>query len=307
MLDSSMLSINFETPEASDKPETVSFSFFKTGQKKAFYETSFKYTMNTKDSHPFSISRIPVSLLSGTYFLRISGMDEHRKLLYSSAVTKIIVKNGCISPAAITLHKKQYARLFACFSGDNLPESEVSFDLFQKTEENYFYLDTVSSSGFTKKFSDLYTADLSFSCLLPLETYLFQPTEAHFRSSSFLIAKISSENLYPTEDAALSASPFLQCSCIYTKNEKTEYPSDFSDHKIHILPEIDILITKEQIRTDSSYPNSVIAIYKKDGTPISTTLSPKLDKNTVFKESPDTIIDIYTNHELLMTNQSSYQ
>ena len=320
-LDTSMLSISLESLKIANELKALSFSLFEPGQKKAVYENSFTIA-NERNTNPemtlghhvikentqlFSISRIPVSLSSGIYFLRISGLDENGESLYSSAVTEIQVKDNCISPVTIKLFQKSYSRLFAYYSGDKLPELKISFDLYQKAGENYFYFDTVSSSAFKENLPDLYTADLFLSCLLPQETYLFLPGEALFRPASFLILDISSEDLHPTENAALTAPPFSKCACTYTKYGQIEMPPDFSEDSVHIFTGTDIHLTREQIRTEPSYPNSVIALYKKDGTLISTTLSPKLDRNTVLKESSDTIIDIYTNHELLLTNQSSYQ
>lgn len=308
LLDASKLTINFESPEYSEKISTFSFSFYEAGQKKPIFD------MNGTPISMFSSPEFPVSFSDGTYYLKISALDKNGEILYFSPITEIKIKNSQILPVKINLRKKTYSRLLAYFSGENFSghsENRVSFELYQKTGNNYFYLTTVSSSDFKQTISDLYTADFSLSCLLPSHTYLFLPENKPLRPSTFFTTEISADHLYPTEAFALMSPPFSKCSCIFqtaaSESADIPVPDDFFSDNIRIYSQKELEISKEQIRTEPSYLNSVIALYKKDGTFISTTLSAKLDKNTVFSKKTDMIIDIYTNHELLLTNQSSYQ
>lgn len=306
-LDTSGLMIDLESPEYSDKISTLSFSFYEPGEKNPVYEISSTPILM------FSTSEIPVSFSDGIYFLKISALDKTNEILYFSPVTEIQVKNSQILPVKIKLQKKSYARLLAYFSGDHFPETsnkKVSFDLYQKTGNHYFYLTTVSSSDFKQTISDLYTADFSLSCLLPSQTYLFLPELKPLRPSTFFTAEVSSDHLYPAEVFALLSPPFAKCSCIcqtIPSGVEISVPEDFFAEPTSLTASTSLTISKEQVRTEPSYLNSVVVLYKKDGTFISTTLSTKLDKNTVFSKKSDMIIDIYTNHELLLTNQSSYR
>lgn len=69
-------------------------------------------------------------------------------------------------------------------------------------------------------------------------------------------------------------------------------------------------ISQHLVRTSHAYPNSVIAIYKPNGTFLTSTLTTSptdniaANKNNFSKQS---IIDIYTNKRILITNQNSYK
>lgn len=303
-LNASNLMIDLESPEFTDQISVLSFSFFEAGEKKAIYE--FRSTPMSR----FQTSEFPISFSDGIYYLKISAFDKNGNLLCFSPIQKIEVKESQISQVHFHLLKKSYSRLLAYFSNENFPkntEKKVSFEVYQKTDGNYFYLDTVSSSNFKQTISDLYTADFSLSFLLPSQTYLFLPEQKNFRPSSFLNIEMSKEHVYPTESFALLSPPFSKCACIYSDTKEISVPEDFLSSTFTLPIQTGLEISKEQIRTESSYLNSVVALYKKDGTFISTSLSQKLDKNTVFSKKADMIIDIYTNHEILLTNQSSYR
>lgn len=311
LLNTSNVSVRWEASDFGEILETLTFSFFKSNEKKAFYKSLQTLEKNAEKNHSdpgtFSVQTIPVSLADGTYYLRITGQNKAGKTIISSPVSRITIENSSISPITIFLQKNAYCRLLAYYSGENLSSLSISLDIYQKTEGHYFFMKTVTSAAFAKSLSDLFTADLSISSLLAGQTYLFLSHDEKLHLSSYIICDITADNLYQKEEDALSSPPFLQCPCTCSISSTNQMPEGFSQEKIRINSKTNISITKEMVRSASSYPNTVIAMYEKNGTFISTSLLPKLDKNTAFAQNTSAIIDIYTNKELMITNQEAYR
>lgn len=281
--------------------ESFSLSVYQPFQKTPVIQTSF--------SPPES--SLPIYLADGTYYFLLRGTSENEA--FSSDFVKITVKNSMIQPVTIPVKKIFYSRILLYYSaqsaGTMLSPGEIlsgiSLKLYRRIDDSLFYIDTISPESFSETSADLFTAPLVCSGLFSAKEYLLLPERADISISPDSITPAVSD-LYPTKEEALAAPPLANCSCIFSAVPDSVLPAERNPETEIILPETDIRISQSLIRTADSYPNSVIAMYQKNGTFLSTSLLPGIKSQTNLSEDSGMITDIYTNRELLQTNQKSY-
>ena len=193
---------------------------------------------------------------------------------------------------------------------DNLL-SDCSFQLYQKCDCYYFFINTFNIKTSTKKSNNNYTtATILLSHLLPEQNYLLLPTDNRFSLKETALFFTTENNTYlKKNEAEYSTSPITKIQCILTDNyEHSDIEKDFSSNTISIAYHTIHIISQDFIRSSKSYPNCVMALYQKDGSLLSLHLTlPATDLKTIYSSNKtNSIIDIYTNKEILITNQDSY-
>lgn len=300
------LTLNYENPLS--HCHAITLYFYHPEHQSSFYQYTVDNRFFQIENNKITISSyLPITLPDNTYFLSVNALTEDGMILAKSSVLPVTIQNSCLSSGTISLYRPRYAR--ALIYGDfteHFPY-KVSFQLYQKYENNYFFIDTFSTTPFTKNVNDFITADLLFSNLLPYQNYFLLPASEDISSKELLSFSATFQNTFLSkENANYSNTPLLQIHCIATNHANSDFLEDFSSNSIKIKYHTSHTISKDFIRSSQNYPNSVIAVYLKNGKLLTTTLTiPPADNQKVIQTTTSNIIDIYTNKEILITNQDS--
>lgn len=329
------LSLSCETPPSLCR--SLLLQFFCPEQKKTFYQYSIEkeYFKIMENQIVISSHILPVTFPDDTYYLSMRAQSEEKKTLAESSIVICQITNSVISLHSITLQKPHYARILVYGAFKNNPSYRASFQLFQKKDEYYFEIGTFSSQSFSKAENEYAISDLYLTNLLPNQSYVLVPLFDSVIAKNFISFTATKENTCQTKENAIhSLTPLTQIDCSLVKeknngfyklpqeislnvttefnktNTKKEFygnalPDNFYSDTFFVSYTSCHTISQEFVRSTSSYPNCVIAIYKSDGTLLSTTFSaPPADKINI---SNSFIMDIYTNKEILITNQDFYK
>jgi len=297
------LTLNYEN--SLSHCHAVSLSFYYPNKQSSFCQ----YTI---DNRFFQIvnnkievtSYLPIALPDNTYFLSVDTLTEDGMILAKSPVIPVTIQNACLSLQTIFLYRPRYARalVFGDFT-EQFPY-KASFHLFQKYNENYFQIGSYSTTPFTKNANNFITANLLLSNLLPGQSYFLLSSDEDISTKESLFFSTTFENTFLSkENANYSNTPLLQIHFI-PGNGNSDFPEDFYSGKINIRYHNSHNISEDFIRSSQNYPNSVTAVYLKNGKLLTTTLTtPPTDNKKVILAAASNIIDIYTNKEILITNQ----
>ena len=294
---------------------TLSLYFYHPEHRKSFYQYTISKEQFTQNKGNITLSsNLPLSIPDGTYYLSVEALSEGNTTLEASAIFPIIIQNSILSLTntnSISLNPTRFARILAYSDSiDNLL-SDCSFQLYQKCDCYYFFINTFNIKTSTKKSNNNYTtATILLSHLLPEQNYLLLPTDNRFSLKETALFFTTENNTYLTKnEAEYSTSPITKIQCILTDNyEHSDIEKDFSSNTISIAYHTIHIISQDFIRSSKSYPNCVMALYQKDGSLLSLHLTlPATDLKTIYSSNKtNSIIDIYTNKEILITNQDSY-
>lgn len=322
------LSIISDTPPSLYR--SLLFQFFHPDDKKAFYQypvekEHFKMTGNKILS---SSLLLPISLPEDTYYLKIQALSEESNILSQSDFVICYISNSTAFLEPITLQKAGYARLLVYGNREYSLSSKASFELYQKYDGYYFYIGNYFTDIFTKKDKEFSVSSLYLNNLFPNSDYLLVPLSGNIAAKEYLSFHSTNQSIFPAKEyAEHSLTPLATIYCIKTDlgintgnnsdglhhTDDTcllSVPNDFYKDTITISYKDTYKISQHLVRTSHAYPNSVIAIYKPNGTFLTSTLTTSptdniaANKNNFSKQS---IIDIYTNKRILITNQNSYK
>lgn len=301
------LSLSCEKNISSFSCDTVSLRLFHPKDKNPIYQYQIDYHSFQKKENEFFLSslQLPVSLFDGKYYIQMQIFTKEKELLFETPVSSVTIQNASIKTIRLTLKPLRFVRILAYANLKNNTPEMTSFQLYQKSDESFFLIDTFSTDFFTSKDNTVFTAKLLLSRLIENETYLLVPVTDNIMAKEELVFTATSENTFSTKkEAVYSLLPLAKIFC----EQKTNF-SNSSKQVIIMTYSVFHNITPDFIRSSKSYPNCVLAFYRTDGTLLTATLTNKITKNTIpphFSDNKSSIIDIYTNNEVLITNQSSY-
>lgn len=284
----------------------ITLHFYHPEKHSAFYQyTVDKRFFQIEDNKITITVHLPVTLPDDTYFLSVDTLTEDGMLLAKSPVFPITIQNSCLSSKSVSLYRPRYARALVYRDFMEYFPYKVSFHLYQKCNGNYFFIDTYSTTPFTKNENNFITANLLFSNLLPEQNYFLLPVPEDVSAKELLFFSTTLQNTFLSkENANYSNTPLLQIHCITKNHANSDFPEDFNSDNIKIRYHTLHNISEDFIRSSQSYPNSVTAVYLKNGNLLTTTLTvPPADNQKIIQASTSNIIDIYTNKEILITNQ----
>lgn len=293
--------------------DSLSLRFFHPNEKESFfqYQLSRDFFQSKEKELFISSLELPVSLLNGTCYLQIQAYSEEHTILGESPVFPVSIENGILLSEKVSLQASRFARILCYGTFEIKTPITASFYLYQKWDTHYFLIDTFSSDFFTGNKENLSTAKLLLSHLLDNQSYFLVSGSGDIISNNTLSFTATSQNTFSNKKEALySLTPLAQILC--TPSAASSMPDNsFSDEIITFSWNFFHEITSDFVRTCATYPNCVLAFYQKDGTLLTTTLtSPPAQISSSFPiSSSDTkasVIDIYTNKEILITNQDSY-
>jgi hypothetical protein len=303
------LSLPCEADTLSSNDTSLSLRFFSKKQREAFFEyqiTDGSFQMKA-DNLFLPYLELPISLFDDTYYLQIQAYNNENTLLAESCIVPVSIAQSCLSCQTIYLQKPHFARILAYGSLQSRQPQMVSFSLYQKADDNYFLVDSVSTDLFTPDETYFFTSQLLLSHLCVNQNYLFVSTEKDIAIKKPLLFTANQENIFLTKkEALLSPVPLAQIACgsQLSCNLTDYFPSE---RTISFSYPVSHEITTDFVRAHAGYLNCVIAFYHSDGTLITTTLTSKPSQNHLPSLKKSSIIDIYTNKEILTTNQDSYQ
>ena len=285
------------------------------------------------------------TLPDGNFLVSLSAFDSENTLLAESGLQSCYLENGCLyvnsdSPSlssittelksqkeksVISLQTPHYIRILLYTDNLTIPDNRISasFHIYQKKDSQYYFLESFDSDKFSGNPYAAKTANLTVSGIFPKENYLIVPASSSPMSSNCHTIQSADFITYSNKkDALASANPFFQIYCCPSDSISSPiYPDDFynDSHTSDTYAELRNIsiqnysnITQSLIRSSNTYPNSVVAFYQQDGNLIASSLLPRpahISDVTEPDSSPvkSSVIDIYTNGELLITNQPSYR
>ena len=301
------LSLSCERDISSFSCDTVSLLLFHPEDKNPIYQYQIDYHSFQKKENEFFLSslQLPVSLFDGKYYIQMQIFSKEKELLFETPISSVTIQNASLKTVKLTLKPLRFVRILVYANLENNTPEITSFQLYQKSDDFYFLIDTFSTDFFTSKDNTVFTAKLLLSRLIENETYLLVPVTDNIMAKEELIFTAKSENTFSTKkEAAYSLLPLAQIFC-----EQKDNISNSSKQTVIMDYSVFHDITPDFIRSSESYPNCILAFYRTDGTLLTATLTNKITKNTIpsdFFDNKSSIIDIYTNKEVLITNQSSY-
>lgn len=338
------LSVKWNSSDSPADCHKVSLSLYHQTQKKPVFQRLLlanEFSMGTMQKSQNTILTILAesaypTLPDGDFLISLSAFNSENTLLAESGLLPCYLENGCLyissgssSPAekneeqkpekeklVIPLQTPRSIRILLYTDSLDIPDSRISasFHIYQKKDGQYYFLKSFDSGKFSGNPYAEKTASLIVSGIFPGENYLIVPASSSPMSSSC-------HTIQPDNSPA-SANPFFQIYC-YPSNSMSAptYPDDFynDSHINDIYKDVRKIpiqsfcsITQSLIRASNTYPNSVVAFYQADGSLIASSLLPRPAHISDVAE-PDSspvkssVIDIYTNGELLITNQPSYR
>lgn len=281
------------------------------------------------------------TLPNDDFLISLSVFNSENILLAESGLQACYLENGCLyeSPglppislenteskkekAVIPLQTPHYIRILLYTDYMEIPDKRISstFHIYQKKDNQYYLLGNFDSDKFSGNAYSPKTASLIIPSIFSGESYLIAPASSSPLSSNCHIIESANFITFPNrKEAITSPNPIFQIFCSPSNSIPSPiYPDDFykdsntnnfymDTHNIQNCSNI----TQSLIRSSNTYPNSVVAFYQKDGSLIASSLLPRpahISDVTEPGSSPvkSSVIDIYTNGELLITNQPSYR
>ena len=285
------------------------------------------------------------TLPNDDFLVSMSVFNSENILLAESGLQSCYLENGCLyissgsssltsenvesepqkEKAVISLQTPHYIRILLYTDYLEIPDKRISaaFQIYQKKDSQYYFLGSFDSDKFSGNAYSPKTASLTVSGIFSGENYLIAPASSSPLSSDCHTIKSTNFITYSNKkDALASPNPFFQIYCNLSDNICFPiYPDDFYNdsytNNVHsdirnISIQSSCNITQSLVRSSNTYPNSVVAFYQKDGSLIASSLLPRpahISDVTEPDSSPvkSSIIDIYTNGEILITNQASYR
>ena len=303
----------------------ISLSFYHPKQKKSFYQyiisreqftnndTKEFYSQNSLSIADCTIhlsSSLPLTIPDDRYYFSITILSKENTTIAASAIVPITIQNSSLLSDPITLHQPRFARVLAYSEANVNVLSDNSFLLYQKCDNYYFLIHTFYAKNITKNNNYYTTASILLSHLLPEQNYLLLCKNKSLFINHFTCFFTTELNIYLTKNnAEYSSVPISKIQCLSADNkENSSIPLDFSSDHIPISYHICHTITEEFIRSSKTYPNCVMAFYQRNGTLLSLNLMiPPANQEVIHSSNrSNSIIDIYTNKEILITNQDSY-
>lgn len=273
-----------------------------------FEETILLKTTNSTYLSSLLTEITDLYLPDDTYYLQLKVLDSNQNIKGISPVVPMVVNNGLASCPSITIQPPMLLRaLNYCEYGNTI--NTASYDLYQKSDSSYFYQGNFRSDSFAFSSSEYLTSNLLLPYLCLNTEYVLIPKKDSVFADRFYTFTPISHNTVLTGPTASLPSPALQIHCINSLYHTfySSLPADFSIKKSANNARENFSITQDFVRTCQTYPNSVTAIYKSNGTLASLILSNSTD--TVLptsKGNKKLITDVYTNGKFRKTNQHSY-
>ena len=301
------LSLSYENDLSSLSSESLLLRLFHPEKRVPIYQYKINYHSFQQIENELFLSslQLPVSLLDGKYYLQLQLSSKEGETIAETPVSPVIIQNANLAAKKLTLKPLRFARILTYTNLEKKVPEMASFHLYQKADESYFFIDTFSTDFFTSKDNTIFTAKLLLSHLIENESYLLLPATDEIMGTKNLLFTAVSENTFTTKKEAIySLLPLAQIFC----DRKTSF-SNSVEKTIRMDYSAFHNITSDFVRTSTSYPNCVLALYNTDGTLLTAALTNKITQNTIpssFSNYKASIIDIYTNKENIITTQSSY-
>lgn len=292
--------------EGNPFPSRLLLSFYQKQCEKPVLTAKLLKNDFTVNKHTLSLpANIPYSLPDGSYYIKAMLEDEEQNCISQSSITKISISNGKCSSKELSFLSCSYARILA-YGDFSQTEINASFHRYEKVDENFYYVDTLTSSSFQGKKWDIKTANLILPFTQVGRSYLLLPGEGEVTPEKHFIFTAQEEEIYSEEETAIASLPLAKINCI-PASEATSPNTLTNMWKQKYIPSVitHTNATKSYIRNCPTYPNSVIVFYKKDGTFLSASLSTGSQHNMI-SNNDYAIMDVLTNGKELVTTQKSY-
>lgn len=300
------LSIKWDSPSFS-LCSSLHLSFYQKGTTKPVLNAKLTKEYFSIEKNILSFTKDTLyTLPDGSYYLKIKLLDKTNKELSVCPMTPLSISNGNCSPKELTCLPSSYCRVLAY--GD-FHESDItsSFQRYILIDGQYFYLDTFCISYFSEIENDMKTTSILLPDTEADTSYLLLSEKGTIVMKDCVVFRAKKENIFPDKASALSSPPAAAMFCVSAfESSSTDIPEESTFKKISPAIISQFTATKSYIRAASCYPNSIIAIYKKEGTFLSASLSTKPYNGNNNASNSSVIIDIYTNGEKLVTTQKYY-
>lgn len=314
------LSIKWDSNLNPSNISTIDLSFYDTNSHEPLYKTSAgKKSFYTSNNSIRFANTISLSLQDGSYYLELRAKAEDGTPIGISYLSPLIISNGNIQRCEIVIQTPSFSRALiyletadqSRLSNYSSTKQNATFYLYQIIDNHYFLVETLNSSPYINSSYNILTSDIIIPCLLEDNCYLLCSGLDDIVAKEYKIFMGKELNLSFSKEEAVFTPPSLQIVCINSNKHTTNIcmPSDFDNTSLWISFSKKYSISQYAIRTSASYPNTVIAFYKTNGTLLTTTLIPlnQINSTTARSSAKNTITDIYKNKEILTTNQDSYQ
>lgn len=310
------LSIIPENTVSLSSCDSLCLRLFYPNQRESFFQYQInKDSFQNKESQLFiPYLQLPIALLDGTYYLQIQAYSQNDNLFSETCILPVSIENATFQLKTILLQAPRYARIltYGLFE-EKLPQMAF-FSLYQKSDTHYFLIDTFSTDMFTKGENKISTSQLLLSHLLNDQSYLLVSTPNDIMAKETFSFTANQQNTFLTKkEAVYSSIPLTQILCVDANLlDASDFNCISSEETVLISYSFFHEITPDFVRSCNTYPNCILAFYHTDGTLLTTTLTNKPSQSSMLfqTDSSDTkssIIDIYTNKKILITNQDSYQ
>lgn len=330
------LSIKWDSESNLNACHSLELTLYDPSGRKSLFQ--YHWEQPSPSSNLLSLNNTPFSsqllkkqlrLPDGTYYIKLQDYNKTGAPLSAPSINSVKVKNSYLQKCTIILHATVGMRILACgdfsdkWSNTAIP---ITCRLYQSCNNLWLPIGDFKSTTFST-FSEslkLSKAFLSLPCLEPGKNYLLTSHDPFFSLKEDFFFSAHSENTTPT--LTDSTVPSGQISCIYhapdsdellgknitihntspfSFSEKVTDPNNQSNMTTYILD-------AHYFRSSVTYPNTVYALYQKDGTLLTLlyTTTSYTSKSIVFSQTvsyTDYITDIYSNGCSLQTNQLSYR
>lgn len=300
------LSLKWDSPSFS-LCSSLLLSFYQKGTTKPVLNARLtkEYFMINNNLLSFTKDTL-YTLPDGAYYLKIKLLDKDNKELSVCPMTPLSISNGSCSPKELLCLPPSYCRILAY---GNFHENDVtlSFERYVLIDGQYFYLDTINLSNFSEKEIDMKTASIYLPNTEGDTSYLLYWKKGTIRMKNPVTFYAAKEYVFSDTISALSSPPVAAAHCVSASElSSTNKPKELLLEKISPAIMSEFTATKSYIRSAPCYPNTMIVIYKKEGTFLSASLTIKSYHNINNATNPSIMIDIYTNGEKLVTTQKYY-
>lgn len=303
----------FDYPDKFSDFSSLTLYLYHPKQTNFFYQYSVPKEQLIQEASDITFfATLPIGIPDGTYYISLRTISSKNTILASSAILPVLIKQGTLSLKYvnhITLYSPRFARALAYTNSDKNVITKNSFFLYQRCNSFFFLIDTFPANPI-KSYSDFYTYSVLLENLIPKQQYLLLYANQTFINKEDALFLTTEENTYLSKNSAVySVSPITKILC-------TELGQTLSTSLLQI-PEVtstaifyqkNYTISQDFIRSSKTYPNCVMAFYRSDGTLLSKNLTlPPANQNFIPSSNDgESILDIYTNKEILITNQDSY-
>lgn len=283
----------------SSNPTKFLYSIFSPFDTNPIYTDEFTSNASLSTENLTSL-QLPVCLNDGNWQIRIQALDQSDTVIATSSLHPFVVKDHT-TDISLTIYPITYAK-FLAYGDYSLPSNgTATFKLYEKNNIGYAYLDTITTPAFQGNPYSIKKTSFFLKHLCPNSTYVLCPVEDNLFCKNLTLFSPSISDLHSSLSEAVTSVPLATIFCIQgifpgIKLSDSSNIIDFSNSSL-------FTITKEEIQTCDTFPNTIVTFSDQNGNYL---FSQLLTSPTTYS-SPEYIVDIYANKKVLITTQDSYQ